>query len=52
MVQEVPNHDFRARHSKRLGTLVLPVDQCAEGMPLLEKTLDRVAPSLAGRSGH
>jgi hypothetical protein len=34
MLQEVTNHDFRARASKRLETRVLLVDQCADGMSL------------------
>src|SRR6516225_9683784 len=52
MVQEVTNHDFRAGASKRLGTRVLLVDQCADGMSLLHKTLHRIAAGPAGRSGH
>jgi hypothetical protein len=52
MVQEVTNHDFRAPISKRLGTLVLLVDQRADGTPLLHKTLHRIAAGPAGRSGH
>src|ERR1700751_3946345 len=50
VLQEVTNHDLRARAPKRLGTLVLLVDQRADRMPLLQKTLDRVAAGLAGRS--
>ena len=52
MLQEVTNHDLRARASQRFGTRVLPVDQCADGMSLLHKTLHRIAAGPAGCSGH
>src|SRR6516165_8901655 len=52
MLQQVADYDLRACASQRIGTLVFPVDQRADGMPLLHKTLDRVAAGLAGCCGY
>src|SRR5713101_3061011 len=52
VLQEITNHDLRARAAQRFGTLVLLVNQCADGMPLLHQMLHRMAAGPAGCSGH
>src|SRR5260221_9548728 len=46
VLQEVAGHDLRPRAPQRLGTLVLLVDQCADGMPLVKQMPDGVETSL------